>query len=151
MDKILISACFLGEKVRYNGEIKKLTHPLLTHWKKQNRLISICPELAGGLPVPREAAEKQADGKVITTSAKDVTSAFELGAKRALLLCQQHKIKYALLKESSPSCGSAFIYDGSFSHKKISGQGITTVLLRQHNILVFSENTIEQLAQLLTD
>lgn len=149
MEKILISACFLGENVRYNGKIKTLFHPIIEQWKKQNRLIAVCPETVGGLATPRPPAEQQANGLIITTTAQNVTSAFHLGAQHALSLCKQHQIKYALLKESSPSCGSSFIYDGSFSNKKINGQGVTTKLLREHNIIVFSEHNIEQLASLI--
>jgi uncharacterized protein YbbK (DUF523 family) len=149
MEKILISSCFLGENVRYNAEIKVFIHPLITLWQQQKRLISICPETSGGLNTPREPAEIQQQGLIITRSGTDVSQAFKCGAEQALKLCKQHQIKLALLKESSPSCGSSTIYDGSFSHKKIAGEGITTRLLRQHNIQVFSENSIELLAQQL--
>ena len=150
MQKILVSGCFLGAKVRYNAQIKPLLHPLLQRWQQQQRLIVVCPEVDGGLPVPRKAAERQQhSGLVINTANEDVSQAFYAGAQRALALCQHHQIRYALLKEASPSCGSTIIYDGSFSGKKIAGQGITTELLRQHGIEVFSELTIEALAQQL--
>lgn len=150
IDKILISRCFLGENVRYNSEITQLNHPLITLWQQQKRIIAICPEVFGGLPVPREPAEQQPKSdKIITTSGGDVSAQFHLGAKQALTLCQQHNIRFALLKESSPSCGSTFIYDGSFSNKKIAGQGVTTKILTQAGIKVFSENNFEELVNLL--
>lgn len=149
-DKILISRCFLGERVRYNSEIMALNHPLLTLWQRQNRLIAICPEVAGGLPVPREPAEQDlTQGKVLTRTGINVTEQFNLGAQQSLTLCQQHHIRFALLKESSPSCGSKFIYDGSFTNEKIAGQGVTSRLLTQAGIQVFSENNLEVLAELL--
>ncbi len=148
-DKILISRCFLGENVRYNSEIMPLKHQLLTLWQRQNRFVAICPEVFGGLPVPREAAEQQLHNKIITISGKDVSVQFNLGAKQALTLCRQHNIRFALLKESSPSCGSTLIYDGSFTNKKIVGQGVTTKLLTQEGISVFSENNFEELVNLL--
>ena len=149
-DKILISRCFLGERVRYNGKITSLSHRLITLWQQQQRFIAICPELSGGLSVPREPAEQQIiSGKVITVSGNNVTKQFNTGAQCALTLCQEHNIRFALLKESSPSCGSTTIYDGSFNHKKIAGQGVTTILLEQHGIKVFSEHTIEALANCL--
>ena len=80
-----------------------------------------------------------------------MTCEFELGAKQALDLCIKHKICFALLKESSPSCGSKFIYDGSFTGNKITGQGVTTQLLRLHDIKVFSELTITQLAKAISE
>ncbi len=149
-DKILISACFLGELVRYNGKIKALENELLTQWQKQGRLISICPEVIAGLSVPRSPAEINASTKkVITCDGCDVTASFSYGAKQALLLCQKQSIRFALLKESSPSCGSNTIYDGSFSQKKIAGEGLTTNLLRQHGIQVFCEHSIAELAVLI--
>lgn len=152
MDKILISACFLGANVRYNAIKKPLPHALVGLWRQQGRLISVCPEVAGGLPVPRPAAEIQhIDGQlqVVTKQQQNVSQAFSLGAEQALALCQSHNIRFALLKESSPSCGSETIYDGTFSGIKIAGQGVTTRLLEQNGIKVFSERGIEQLAQLL--
>ncbi len=148
-DKILISRCLLGENVRYNSEIIQINHPLLTLWQQQNRLVAICPEMSGGLSVPREPAEQKSNNKIITTSGKDVSAQFNLGAQQALSLCRQHNIKFAVLKESSPSCGSTLIYDGSFSNKKIAGQGVTSKLLTQEGIKVFSENNLQALTNLL--
>jgi len=150
MQKILVSACLLGEKVRYDGKVLATTLSLLSLWRSQNRLVSLCPEVRGGLSVPREPAERQENGEIITVSNVNVSAAFQQGAKQALQLCLQHNIQFALLKESSPSCGSTLIYDGSFSGKKITGEGSTTALLRQHNIEVFSELTIDKLAKRLT-
>ncbi len=150
LDKILISACFLGERVRYNGEIKSLQDELLNKWHQQGRLISVCPEVISGLPVPRPAAEiDQKTRQVITIENNDITNQFELGAKKALRLCHMHNIRFALLKESSPSCGSSNIYDGTFTQKKIAGQGKTTELLRENGIQVFSEHTIKALAEVI--
>ena len=149
-DKILISRCFLGDNVRYNSKVITLVHPLISLWQQQKRFISICPEVAGGLVVPREPAEIQEySNEVITKAGVNVSAQFNLGAQQALNICLQHNIRFALLKESSPSCGSTLIYDGSFTKNKILGQGITSQLLTQHNINVFSENTLEALAELL--
>ena len=149
-DKILISRCFLGDNVRYNSVRLPLAHPLIALWQQQQRFITICPEVTGGLSVPREPAEiQQSSHKVITTSGINVSAQFNLGAQQALILCQQHNIRFALLKESSPSCGSTFIYDGSFTNNKILGQGVTSQLLTRHKIKVFSENTVEALDKLL--
>ena len=149
-DKILISACFLGKRVRYNGIVQTLENKLLQQWQQEGRLFSICPEVISGLPVPRPPAEiDQITKKVITIESIDVTQQFANGAEQALHLCQQHNIKFAVLKESSPSCGSNTIYDGSFTQKKIVGEGLTTQLLRQHGIKVFCEDSIEELAELI--
>lgn len=150
MDKILISSCFLGQPVRYNGKVKALIHPLIRQWQQQGRFIAVCPEVAGGLPIPRPPAEIMLNSEqVITCENQDVSENFRRGAHIALGLCQKYQLRFALLKESSPSCGSTTIYDGTFSDKKISGQGLTARLLSQHGIAIFSEDNIEVLAQLL--
>ncbi len=136
--------------MRYNNEIMTLSHPLLTLWQQQGRLIAICPEVAGGLLVPREPAEQDlTHGKVMTRTGINVTEEFNDGAQQSLALCKQHHIRFAMLKESSPSCGSTLIYDGSFSNQKVSGQGVTSRLLIQAGIKVFSENHLTVLAKLL--
>lgn len=150
LDKILISQCFLGDKVRYNGQEKRLDHSLISLWQSENRLVGICPEVRGGLSVPREPAEQnQISHNVITRSGLDVTEQFNKGAQLSLDLCKKHHIRFAILKESSPSCGSNLIYDGSFSNKKIPGQGVTSKLLIQSGIKVFSEHNLEDLVKLL--
>lgn len=142
MKKILVSACLIGEKVRYDGGDCR-QRGLLEQWQAEGRLVVICPEVCGGLPVPRAPAEIQPDGRVINIEHEDVSEAFERGAKRALALCQQHGIHIAVLKEGSPSCGSAKINNGKFDGTKISGQGVTTRLLEANGIRVFSELEIE--------
>lgn len=153
MKRILISACLLGEPVRYDGASKPLDHPIVDAWKNQGRLVPFCPETAGGLPIPRSPAEIQGqigtegpDGKVrVVTREGDVTAPFIAGAQKTLDLAREENLTLALLKERSPSCGSALIYDGSFSRNLVPGMGVTTALLRQHGILVFSENEIDSL------
>lgn len=150
-EKLLISACLLGQPVRYDGKSKGLTSELAQAWlsqlQQQNRLVVICPEIAGGLPVPRPPAEYQLEsGMVITQQKVDVTAEFRLGAEKALELCQQHDIKFALLKANSPSCGTKQVYDGSFSGNLIAGMGLTARLLTENGIDVFSELEIDTLS-----
>ncbi len=143
--KILISACLLGQAVRYDGQAKHYPHPLLDKLIQQNRLISFCPECAGGLETPRPAAEIQNNGKVINELGQDLSLEFKKGAKLALELCQKHKIKIAILKANSPSCGNEFIYNGKFIGKKVPGMGVTAKYLSLHGIKVFNENQLNQL------
>lgn len=148
MMKILVSACLLGEKVRYDGGDSRQAG-LLETWQQEGRLIVICPEVAGGLPVPRPPAEIQPDGRIINIEHKDVSDAFERGAKKALELCQAYGIQIAILKEGSPSCGSSLINNGNFDRTKIPGKGITTRLLETNGIRVFSENQLDQVTVIL--
>ncbi len=152
MKKVLVSACLLGNPVRYDGRSKALNNSDLNALLAQDRIISFCPEVAGGLPVPRAAAEIQAgDGyAVIARQAQvkardgtDVTDYFLAGAQQALALCREHDITVAVLTESSPSCGSGQVYDGSFNRSAVSGSGVTTALLRQHGIKVFNQHQLE--------
>jgi len=152
MSKLLISACLLGDPVRYDGRAKPLHHAGLATLLEQNRVIPFCPEVAGGLSVPRPAAEIVAgdgdaviDGgaRVQTRDGTDVTANFLEGAERALAQCRRHDIRVAVLTESSPSCGSGQIYDGSFSRNAIDGSGVTAALLRRHRIAVFSQHQLD--------
>ncbi len=152
MKKILVSACLLGHPVRYDGRSKALDNSDLDALLAQDRIISFCPEVACGLPVPRAAAEIQAGGGhaviagqawVRTGDGTDVTDYFLAGAQQALALCREHDITVAVLTESSPSCGSGQIYDGSFNRSVVPGSGVTTALLRQHGIKVFNQHQLE--------
>ena len=152
MQKLLVSACLLGDPVRYDGRSKTFKNDKLDDLLKQDRVVRFCPEVAGGLPVPRDASEiQQGDGfsviagqsTVSTSNGNNVTNAFISGADKALELCRQHRIKVAILTESSPSCGSHQIYDGSFTGHSRTGVGVTTALLRGHGISVFSQHQID--------
>ena len=152
--KILISACLLGDPVRYNGTDLLIDHPLLKQWQQQKRLISICPEVSGGMPVPRAPAEIQnGDGylvlnhkaRVLDSQQDDVTQAFMRGANKTLELALKHDCKIAILTERSPSCGSQNIYDGTFSNNRIKGMGVTAALLTQHGIRVFNQHNFERI------
>jgi uncharacterized protein YbbK (DUF523 family) len=107
-------------------------------------LIPVCPEILGGLPTPREPAEQKGK-KVITKSGKDVTKYFEKGAKEVLKIAKILKIKKAILKQKSPSCGCGKIYDGTFSKRLIKGDGVTAKLLKKNGIEVFTEENIDSM------
>ncbi len=143
--KLLVSACLLGEQVRYDGRNAPLTNQTLEALQKQNRIIAFCPEVAGGLTIPRQPAEIQYPGDCVkTVTDEDVTEAFQTGARLALEICQQYGIRIAILTELSPSCGSSQIYDGSFTRRLTEGAGITTSLLRANGIKVFNQYQIEE-------
>lgn len=148
MEKILISACLLGQPVRYNGRVLSFDSHILKQWENDRRIVSICPEVESGMSIPRIAAEiSGGDGidvingkaNVFDKNGEDVTTYFLNGANLALRKCKSNNIKIALLTESSPSCGSRSIYDGRFTGKKIDGVGVTTALLQQNDVQVFSQ------------
>ncbi len=159
-DKILVSGCLMGQAVRYDGASKGVASQWLKRWTEEGRVVTICPEVAGGLAVPRAPAEirggtgrdvLEGKARLVTESGEDVTEAFVAGARRALEVVERKGIRWALLKAKSPSCGSSKIYDGSFGGVLRSGQGVTAALLRAKGVEVFSEAEIEALAKRLGD
>lgn len=156
--KILVSACLLGQPVRYDGQDNRNKvrqwQATLNQWHQENRLIPICPESLGGLPTPRPPAEIQhgtgrqviaETATVITRTGDDVTAAFIAGAERTLAIAQSHQVGAALLAARSPSCGSDGIYDGSFSGQLTAGIGVTVAVLERAGIPCFSPETFPEL------
>lgn len=142
MEKILISACLIGDKCKYDGHTNYT--PAYQQLLEKYELVPFCPEVEGGLPTPRKPSERKGD-RVINNAGKDVTKQFVEGAQKALNICKYLDIKIAILKENSPSCGSHQIYDGNFNNKLIKGEGVTAELLRKNGITVYTESQIEEL------
>jgi uncharacterized protein YbbK (DUF523 family) len=154
MQRVLISACLLGERVRYHGGDARIGHPILERWQAEGRLVPLCPEVTGGLTTPRPAAELVTTlhgRRVITAAGQDVTDAFYRGAEAAAAMCATHGIQIAILKDGSPSCGSSVIYDGSFTGRRIGGAGVTASRLRAAGIRIFSESEIDAASAYLED
>ncbi len=152
MQKILVSACLLGAPVRYNGTDKKTNHPVLQRWIDEGRVVPVCPEVLGGLGTPRPPAEIIHVGglrRVTANTGRDVTSEFERGAAEALEQAVRHGARLAILKEGSPSCGSTFVYDGTFTSTRVDGEGVTAALLRARGMRVFSEVELDAAATYL--
>jgi uncharacterized protein YbbK (DUF523 family) len=145
--KILISACLLGLPVRYDGQSKAIFSKYINDWRQNDQLIVVCPEVVGGLSTPRPAAEVISRQPILVSTAAgvNVTQEFVSGAEQALKLCMQHQIQYAILKERSPSCGSKYNYDGSFSKRLVKKMGVTAQLLFEHGIEIYNEESINDL------
>lgn len=138
---ILVSACLLGENCKYSGGNNRREE--VCRLLEGKEYVPFCPEQAGGLSTPRLPSERR-DDRVFSRDGEDVTEAFLLGAERTLELCRREAVELAILKQGSPSCGSRYIYDGSFSGVKIPGEGVTAELLRKNGIRVVSEEEIEE-------
>jgi uncharacterized protein YbbK (DUF523 family) len=150
--KVIVSACLLGAPVRYDGTDKKTNHHVLQRWIDEGRVVPVCPEVLGGLGTPRPPAEMtHADGvrRVRVNTGRDVTAEFERGAAEALEIAVRAGARVAILKEGSPSCGRTFVYDGTFTGSRVEGEGVTTALLRERGIRVFSEQELEAAAEYL--
>ncbi len=134
--KILISACLLGVNCKYDGGNNR--SDALIDLLKGHELHSVCPEVLGGLPTPRTPAEIR-DGEVIFEDGTSADAAFRAGAKAGLALARMLQPDLVILKSRSPSCGAGEIYDGSFSHVRVPGDGIFAALLKKEGFRVISD------------
>ena len=145
--KILISACLLGENVKYDGGNNALESGILLAWQEEGVLVPLCPEVLGGLSVPRPACEVlKGTTTVVAKTGEDVSAAFAKGAHESLRIAKEEGVCMAILKARSPSCGKDVIYDGTFTSTRVHDSGITCKLLQENGIVVFSEEEL-RLAQ----
>lgn len=146
---ILCSACLLGIRCRWDGEIKP--NEKIIELAKKEILIPVCPEQLGGLPTPRVPQEIQGcsgeeildgKGRVKNKNGKDVTKEFIRGAGEVLKIAKLFDIKEFIGKSKSPSCGYGKTYDGSFTGRLINGNGVAAALLKRNGIKVISDDKI---------
>lgn len=137
---VLVSACLLGLKCRYNGQT--VDSGIAEKLKSAARIVPFCPEVYAGLPTPREAVEISND-RAVTRSGVDCTQSFAEGAQTAVELAKKLDCRYALLKERSPSCGSGEIHAGNFDGSLTQGDGFTAKALKAAGVRVFGESEIE--------
>lgn len=159
MEKIVVSACLVGAKVRYDGADNYCDNMVFCKWLAEGRMVTVCPEFASGCSVPRPPVEIvginsgagvfNGTSQVMTKGGIDVSDMFISGAKTALNLVLQNSIKIGILKNKSPSCGCSKVYDGSFSKIVIDGDGVTASLLKQEGIEVYSEDEIYKVVERL--
>ncbi len=135
--KIGVSSCLLGINCKYNG--RSNINEGIIKLKEKYELVPICPDVLGGLPTPRIPSEIIKD-KVINKEGMDVTKNYNDGANKALQILKDNNIDIVILKSKSPSCGRDKIYDGTFSHTLINGQGVSAKLFSENNITIYDEN-----------
>lgn len=134
---ILISACFVNVNCRYDGTSK--TYDWIEGLFKSGQAVPICPEVLGGLTIPRLPCEIVGADRVCNSEGIDCTAAFKQGAEKTLAIAKAVDAKIAILKANSPSCGFGTVYDGSFSGVQITGDGLTAALLSNHGVRIFNE------------
>ena len=139
--KILVSACLLGKNCKYNC-VYNLNQSVLD-FIEGHEVIGVCPEQLGGLSTPRLPAEI-VDGVVTNKEGVSVDAEFRKGAQVALAVALENKVDLAILQSRSPSCGVKEVYDGSFSGKKIKGQGVFAKLLSAHGIKVLDAEDVAE-------
>ena len=131
--RIMVSACLMGENCKYNGG-NNLSEKVL-NYVKGHEVIAVCPEVMGGLPTPRVPAEI-VNGIVTNKDGVEVDTEFRKGAGMALEIAKENQVDLVILQSRSPSCGPKKIYDGSFSGKKIDGQGVFAKMLMENGFQV---------------
>lgn len=142
MEKILISACLLGERCRYDGKSKPnaSAQGLMSKYV----LVPVCPEVIGGLPTPRKPSEIIGE-RVVMVDGTDVTCEYHNGALQTLELANKNGCRIAILKSRSPSCGKGLVYDGTYTSTLVKGNGVTAQLLLDNDITVYDETEINKL------
>lgn len=138
--KIMVSACLLGENCKYNGG-NNLSEKVMK-FIEGHEVISVCPEVMGGLPTPRIPSEI-VNGVVTAADGRNVDAEFRKGAQIGLELAKENDVDLVILQSRSPSCGVKQVYDGTFSGNKIDGQGIFVQLLIENGYKVIDVEDLE--------
>ena len=141
-EKLLVSACLLGENCKYNGGNNY--SPDVERLRERFELVSVCPEQLGGRPTPRVPSERVGE-RVLTRDGQDVTEAFRQGAERTLDIARAEGALRAVLQVRSPSCGCGMIYDGTFSGTLVPGKGMAAALLEKNGVKVYDRTRTGEL------
>ena len=141
----VVSACLVGKACRYDGRSKPRPH--IQALAEQARCVLVCPEVMGGLPVPRCPCEIQGNA-VMSREGRDCTGEYKLGAQTAYEAAAEQGCRIAVLKARSPSCGAGRVYDGTFTHTLRDGDGVFAALLRSRGFTIFTEETFPGLERL---
>lgn len=153
MKRILVSGCLNGRPIRFNSTNVSVESEIWDRWESEGRLVPFCPELAAGFPVPRAPAEivgstaslvLQGRGSVKEDNGTEVTSMFVDGAELAVQRAVAEGCVIAVLTDGSPSCGTTYVFDGSFTGGTLPGMGVAAQLLQDHGVRVFPEDQIDE-------
>lgn len=139
--KILVSACLLGRNCKYSGGNNR--NEAVIRYLQDKEYIPVCPEVEAGMPVPRPPVEIR-EGRVVSNEGKDLDGVYRRGVAKVMQVLAQEDIGLAILKAKSPTCGVHEIYDGTFTGRKIPGQGLLAKALQEAGIPLLDENDIEK-------
>ncbi|MCR5137616.1 MAG: DUF523 domain-containing protein [Oscillospiraceae bacterium] len=131
--KIMVSACLAGENCKYDGGNNR--NEKVMQLFEENEVITVCPEVMGGLPTPRAPSEI-VNGVVISRTGISVDREYRTGAEMTLRTAERERPDLIILQSRSPSCGVRQRYDGSFTGTLIEGSGVTAELLKEHGFRV---------------
>lgn len=145
---VAVSACLLGRPCRFDGASKPCEQAI--QFARYCKVVPICPEVAGGFPIPHPPCEIEAGTRpvrVVDATGADVTQRFHAGASRCLEQLRDADCRVAVLKSKSPSCGSGQVYDGSFTGTLVEGWGVAAALLRDAGVDVLDETQVDRLLE----
>lgn len=148
---IWVSACLLGQPVRYDGghKLQAGLHAWLQNWAQ---VVALCPEVFAGLGTPRPPIQRQLThtGEQLVLSATGEPAAMNLASACAQLISQQPAPAAAILKARSPSCGTGNspLYDAE-NQLLGQGDGVFVQLLRQRHpqLVIAHEEMLQTPAQ----
>ena len=138
--KIMVSACLLGRNCKYSGGNNR--NEAVIRYLQDKEYIPVCPEVEAGMPVPRPPVEIR-DGRVVSIEGKDLDAVYRKGVSKVMEILEKEDIGLAILKAKSPTCGVHEIYDGTFTGKKIPGQGLLAQALQEAGIPIVDEKDVE--------
>lgn len=133
--KYMVSACLLGQNCKYNGGNNRCEE--LIAFLKDKEVIDVCPEVLGGLSIPRLCCERNGN-QVINSAKEDVSEAFKLGANKAVKIAKDKNVDIIITQPRSPSCGVGLIYDGEFRKTLIKGNGCFAEQLLENSFEVIN-------------
>ncbi len=139
--KYAVSACLVGRNCKYNGGNNLCQE--IVDFLNDKEYVEICPECAGGLPVPRVPVELKGE-RAVNKDGLDVTKEFEKGTEITLNIIKEHGISKVILKSNSPSCGCLHRYDGTFSKSLIEGRGMLAQRLFEEGFKLIDSDTFDQ-------
>lgn len=137
--KILVSACLMGINCKYSGG-NNFSEKLAAYADKCE-MIPVCPEILGGLPVPRIPCEIT-DGEVCRKDGVSCDREYRLGARKALEIAKRKQVGFAVLQPRSPSCGVHQVYDGTFSGTLKDGQGVFARLMTENGFRILEPDEL---------
>ncbi len=137
--KIMGSACVAGENCKYNGGNNRSGKVL--KMLEGNEVITVCPQVMGGLPTPRTPSEI-CGGEVINRAGASVDREYRLGAEKTLEIALREQPDLIILQPRSPSCGVKKRYDGTFTGTLTDGSGVTAELLIRNGFSVVEEEDL---------
>lgn len=138
--KVLVSACLVGRNCKYNGGNN--FRESVAAFLQGHEVVEYCPEVMAGMPIPRIPMEI-VNGRLLDREGNDKTEDMKRALEKAMEEIKKMGIDCAVLQSRSPTCGVRQVYDGTFSGKLISGQGMFARALMDAGIRVLDAEDVK--------